>query len=179
MSASRKAAIHALLKGIETGDPAAVEVVNPDKYIQHNPQTQEGGEGPAVLFKRLSLTNPRVNLVRVFFDGDYVFAHPEYFFSRDRVGFEVFRFEGELTVEHWDNIQTRLDPNASGHSMVDGAVEIDETISTEATREHVRTFLDEALIAGRLDKLGSFVSEATFIEHSPWSGDGLAAVRAR
>ncbi len=28
-----------LLKGIETGDPAAVAVVNPDKYIQNNPET--------------------------------------------------------------------------------------------------------------------------------------------
>lgn len=36
------------------------------------------------------------------------------------VGFEVFRFEGDQTVEHWDNIQARLGPNLSGHSMVSG-----------------------------------------------------------
>ena len=71
MIAARKKQIFTLLKGIETGDEAAVAVVNKDKYIQHNPQTSEGGEGLAALFKRLSKTSPRVNLVRMFSDGDY------------------------------------------------------------------------------------------------------------
>ena len=39
--------IRTLLKGIETGDPASVSVINPDKYIQHNPQTLEGRDGLA------------------------------------------------------------------------------------------------------------------------------------
>jgi predicted SnoaL-like aldol condensation-catalyzing enzyme len=120
LTAERKDQIRALLKGIETGDPASVAVVNPDKYIQHNPQTHEGGEGLAALFKRLSRTSPRVNIVRIFSDGDFVFGHTEYDFSTSRIGFEVFRFEGEQTVEHWDNIQSRKGPNPSGHSMVDG-----------------------------------------------------------
>jgi predicted SnoaL-like aldol condensation-catalyzing enzyme len=37
--------IRALLKSIETGDSESVAVVNEAKYIQHNPQTQEGSEG--------------------------------------------------------------------------------------------------------------------------------------
>ena len=78
MTSKRKDQICALLKGIETGDPATVTVVNEEKYIQHNPQTHEGSEGLAALFKRLSETSPRVYIVRVFEDGDYVFAHTEY-----------------------------------------------------------------------------------------------------
>ncbi|MGI9342206.1 MAG: nuclear transport factor 2 family protein, partial [Gammaproteobacteria bacterium] len=66
MTAARKDKIRALLKGIETGDPAAVAVINPDKYIQHNPQTHEGREGLAALFKRLAKSAPRVNIVRAF-----------------------------------------------------------------------------------------------------------------
>ena len=62
MSNNRKRLIRALLKGIETGDDAATTVVNPNKYIQHNPQTQEGGEGLAALFKRLSKSSPKVNM---------------------------------------------------------------------------------------------------------------------
>mgnify|MGYP001815535667 FL=1 len=77
MSSTRKDQIRALLKGIESGDEAAVAVVNQEKYIQHNPQTHEGSEGLAALFKRLSRTSPRVNIVRIFEDGDYVFAHTE------------------------------------------------------------------------------------------------------
>ena len=81
MSAERKAGIKALLKGIETGDPDSVLVVNANKYIQHNPQTHEGREGLAALFKRLSQTSPRVNIARIFSDGDFVFGHTEYDFS--------------------------------------------------------------------------------------------------
>jgi predicted SnoaL-like aldol condensation-catalyzing enzyme len=40
VNSKRKDQICGLLKGIETGDPAAAAVVNPDKYIQHNPQTE-------------------------------------------------------------------------------------------------------------------------------------------
>lgn len=118
MESTRKAGIRRLLKGIETGEPSSVEVINPDKYIQHNPQTHEGREGLAQLFKRLSLTNPRVNIVRIFEDGEYVFAHTEYDFSNSNIGFEVFRFEQRMAVEHWDNIQRRKGPNDSGHTMV-------------------------------------------------------------
>jgi predicted SnoaL-like aldol condensation-catalyzing enzyme len=52
MSDRRKRLILELLKGIETGDPKAVAVVNEQKYIQHNPETHEGSEGLAALFKR-------------------------------------------------------------------------------------------------------------------------------
>jgi len=81
----RKDQICTLLKGIETSDEASVAVVNPEKYIQHSPQTHEGGEGLATLFKRLSKSSPRVNIVRVFSDGDFVFAHTEYDFSSSRI----------------------------------------------------------------------------------------------
>jgi predicted SnoaL-like aldol condensation-catalyzing enzyme len=59
MTSKRKGQIFTLLKGIETGDEASVAVVNPDKYIQHNPQTHEGGEGLAALFIRLAKSSPR------------------------------------------------------------------------------------------------------------------------
>ena len=106
-------------------------VVNFNKYIQHNPQTHEGSEGLAALFERLSKTSPRVNIVWVFEDGDYIFAHTEYDFANSNIGFEVFRFENDKAVEHWDNIQQRQDPNPSGHSMVDGPTKATDLNKTE------------------------------------------------
>ena len=166
-----------MLKGIETGDPDSVAVVNPDKYIQHNPQTHEGGEGLAALFKRLSKTSPRVNIVRIFADDDFVFGHTEYDFSTSRVGFEVFRFEGDQTVEHWDNIQSRQGPNLSGHSMVDGPTEVADLAKTEKNRELVTEFLDRVLIGRDLQKLPGFVSN-TYTEHNPMLSDGLSSLNA-
>jgi len=178
MPENRKDRIRALLKGIETGDPAAVAVVSPEKYIQHNPQTHEGSEGLAALFKRLSETSPHVNVVRAFEDGDYVFAHTEYDFSSRRIGFEVFRFEGDLTVEHWDNIQPRQGPNPSGHSMVDGPAEATDLDRTETNRETVRSFVDEVLIQRRLERLEHFIDDGRFTQHNPGIADGLPALRA-
>ena len=179
MSTSRIDRVRKLLKGIETGDPDAVSVISPQQYIQHNPQTHTGRDGLAELFARLSKTSPRVNIVRAFEDGDYVFGHTEYDFASRRVGFEVFRFDGDLAVEHWDNIQPRQGPNPSGHSMVDGPTKATDLDRTEPNRELVRRFIDRARIAGRIDALDAFVSRTRYTEHS-WDGtDGFVGLKAR
>lgn len=174
----RKELIRKLLKGIETGDPASVAVVNEAKYIQHNPQTHEGSEGLAALFARLAKTNPRVNVVRAFADGDFVFAHTEYDFSTRRIGFEVFRFEGDQAVEHWDNIQARRGPNRSGRSMVDGPTDARDLDRTEANRRLVRTVVEDVLIGRRLDLLPLYFDVEHFAQHNPDLEDGVAALRA-
>ena len=97
---SKKQKIHILLKGIETCAPEAALVVNEQVYVQHNPHTQEGTEGLAKLFARLSKSDPKVTMVRDFEDGDFIFAHMEYDFSSVKVAFEVFRFESGFAVEH-------------------------------------------------------------------------------
>ena len=178
MTKKRQEQIRTLLRGIETGHAASVAVVHPDRYIQHNPQTYEGGEGLAALFKRLSKSSPRVNIVRIFSDGDYVFGHTEYDFDTSRIGFEIFRFEGDLTVEHWDNIQPRKGPNSCGHSMVDGATESTDFDKTEPNRELVRCFIDDVLVHDHLDKLEDYIDNERYCEHNPRIGDSLSDLRA-
>jgi predicted SnoaL-like aldol condensation-catalyzing enzyme len=162
MAIAKKDQIRALLKSIETGDAASVAVVNEARYIQHNPQTHEGSEGLASLFKRLSKTEPHVNMVRGFEDGDFVFAHMEYDFKSRKICFEVFRFEDGQAVEHWDNIQERQEPNQSGHSMVDGPTEATDLELTEVNREIARSFVETVLIEGQLDRLSDFVNENNY-----------------
>ena len=178
MNSKRKNQIRTLLKGIETGDEASIAVVNSDKYIQHNTQTHEGGEGLAALFKRLSRSSPRVNIVRIFSDGEYVFAHTEYDFDTSRIGFEIFRFEGDLTVEHWDNIQPKEGPNASGRSMIDGPTDATDLNRTQYNREIVRSFVDDVLVKEHLDKLENYIDDECYVEHNPRIGDGLSALRS-
>lgn len=177
MAVNRITQIRDLLKSIETGDPGPIAVVNEAKYIQHNPQTHEGSEGLATLFARLARTEPRVNLVRGFEDGDYVFAHMEYDFSSRKICFEVFRFEDGQAVEHWDNIQDRLGPNASDRSMVDGATEVADLDQTEANRTLVHSFVRDVLIGGAHERLTEFMRD-DYAEHNPHLGDGIAAVGA-
>ena len=168
--------IRALLKSIETAVPGPIAVVNEEKYVQHNPQTQEGSEGLATLFQRLSETSPRVNIVRAFEDGDFVFAHTEYDFSRRNIGFEVFRFENGRAVEHWDNIQARLGPNQSGHSMVDGPTEAVDQELTENNRAFVRAFVETVLVDGQLGQLTDYIDDGKYVEHNPRLADGASAL---
>jgi predicted SnoaL-like aldol condensation-catalyzing enzyme len=178
MALNKKKQICELLKGIETGDPAAVSVVNEDKYIQHNPQTHEGSEGLAVLFKRLSKTSPRVNIVRVFEDGDFVFAHTEYDFDTRNIGFEIFRFEDDQAVEHWDNIQKRQGPNSSAHTMVDGSTEITDHEMTESNRMVIQSFVENLLIQEHLERLDYYINHEHYTEHNPRFGDNLVDLSA-
>jgi predicted SnoaL-like aldol condensation-catalyzing enzyme len=174
---TKKDQIRALLKSIETGEPGPVAVVNEAKYIQHNPQTHEGSEGLASLFKRLSKTSPKVNIVRAFEDGNFVFAHTEYDFSRRNIGFEVFRFEDGRAVEHWDNIQERQGPNQSGRSMVDGPAKAVDLDRTESNRDRVRSFVEVVLVGDDLDSLTEFVDADSYAEHSPLLADGVSVLR--
>jgi len=166
------------LKSIETGDSGPVAVVDEAKYIQHNPQTHEGSEGLAALFQRLSRTSPRVNIVRAFEDGDFVFAHTEYDFANRKIGFEVFRFESDRAVEHWDNIQQRQGPNQSGRTMVDGPTEAVDPELTESNRAFVRSFVASVLVDGQLDRLSDFIDEQFYAEHNPRLGDGASRLRS-
>lgn len=176
--ASKRDQIQKLLKGIETGDPEAATVVNEAKYIQHNPRTEEGSEGLASLFARLAKTNPRVNLVRVFEDGDFAFAHNEYDFNGVEVAFEVFRFEDGKAVEHWDNIQMKQPPNSSGHDMLDGETTITDLDKTEANRDLVFTFAKEVLVKRQLDLLENYIDDSV-IQHDPEAADGIVAFRRK
>jgi len=178
VTSNNKDRICRLLKGIETGDPSSVSVVNEKKYIQHNPQTREGSEGLADLFKRLSKTLPRVNIVRVFEDGDFIFAHTEYDFETRNIGFEIFRFEGDQAIEHWDNIQQRKGPNLSNHSMVDGEIDANEHEKTDNNRILIQLFIKEVLIEGHLSNLDGFINQAYYTEHSPLSSDDLGDLRS-
>ena len=178
MIGAKKEQIRALLNSIETGDPGPVAVVNEARYIQHNPQTHEGSEGLVALFKRLSKTEPRVNMVRVFEDGDFVFAHMEYDFASRKICFEVFRFEDGQAIEHWDNIQERQEPNLSGRDMVDGPTETTDHDLTESNRALVRSFVETVLVDGQLNRLTDFIDEDNYAEHNPRLADSVSTLRS-
>ena len=116
--------------------------------------------------------------MRVFEDGDYVFAHTEYQFSSSKIGFEVFRYEDDLVVEHWDNIQPREGPNPSGRSMVDGPTDATDLDQTEASRVLVRTFVDQVLVRGQIENIEDFIDRERFTQHNPHLTDDLSSLRS-
>src|SRR5579872_7281992 len=134
MEKSKKEKVVALLKSIESGDSAPVSYINPNKYIQHNLGVADGLAGFLALLAQLPENSAKVNTVRVFQDGDFVFTHNDCNFFGPKISFDIFRFEDGQIVEHWDNLQETAKPNPSGHTMVDGAVEIKDLDKTEANK---------------------------------------------
>ena len=75
MEKSKKEKVVALLKSIESGDSVSVSYINPNKYIQHNLGVADGLAGFRALLAQLPANSAKVNTVRVFQDGDFVFTH--------------------------------------------------------------------------------------------------------
>ncbi len=178
VAAARKEQVVALLKSLETGGAEAAKVLNPSRYVEHNLDKSDGTQAFLNVLKRVSPHSARVNTVRVFQDGDFVFTHTEYTGSAPKIGFDIFRFEGDKIVEHWDNVQDKPEkPNPSGHTMVDGPTEASDASKMEINKRIVQNYIEDTLIHGRLDKMASYFHDERYIQHNPRTGDGLAARR--
>jgi predicted SnoaL-like aldol condensation-catalyzing enzyme len=174
---TQKQQVVALLKAIETGDAAPVSVINPNKYIQHNLSAADGLAGFGALLQALPKGSAKANTVRVFQDGDFVFSHTEYNFFGPKIGFDIFRFEAGKIVEHWDNLQeTPAKPNPSGRTMIDGPTQPTDLEKTAANKALVRSFVDDILVNGRMEKLAGYYNGDHYIQHNPQIADGLSGL---
>lgn len=176
MDISNKEKVVALLKSIETGDTIPVGYINANKYIQHNLAVADGLAGFGALLAQLPAGSAKVNTVRAFQDGDYVFTHTDYNFFGPKIGFDIFRFEDGKIVEHWDNLQETAQPNPSGHTMTDGSTEVKDLDKTDANKTLVKNFVDDILVNGRMEKLASYFDGDNYIQHNPMIGDQLSGL---
>ncbi len=169
----------ALLNSIETGDQTAVGYVNPQKYIQHNLSVGDGLAGFGEVLQALPEGSAKVNVVRAFQDGNYVFTHTDYNFFGPKIGFDVFRFEDGLIVEHWDNLAEKAEsPNPSGHTQIDGPTEVEDIDKTEQNKAIVAGFVDAILVNGQMDRISQFIDGDNYTQHNTDIADGLSGLSA-
>lgn len=174
---SNKEKAVALLNSIESGDPKAVNYINAKEYTQHNLTAADGLAGFGALLQALPKGSAKVKVLRSFSDGDYVFTHTDYNFFGPKVGFDLFRFEDGLIVEHWDNLDVKaVKPNPSGHTQLDGNLEIVDIDRTQANKELVRNFIESILIKGEMDKITHFFNGDDYIQHNASIADGLSGL---
>jgi predicted SnoaL-like aldol condensation-catalyzing enzyme len=165
-----------LLKCFETSDRKPAAHINPNNYTQHNLAIADGVAGLAAVFQALPKGSARVNTVRVFQDGDYVFLHTEYNFFGPKIGFDIFRFEDGKAVEHWDNLQqTPSAPSPGGHTMIDGPTAATDLDKTESNKALMQSYMDD-LLAGRRDKFPDYFDGINYIQHNPWVADNLTGL---
>lgn len=167
MSLSNKEKVVALLNSIESGDQAPVAYINSKQYTQHNLAVGDGLAGFGTVLSALPKGSAKVNVIRAFEDGDYVFTHTDYNFFGPKVGFDLFRFENGLIVEHWDNLTEKAtEANPSGRTQLDGAVEIIDQDKTVQNKKLVKYFVDTILVKGQFDKLASFFDGDNYLQHN-------------
>ena len=165
-----------LLKAIETGANEPVAAINPNRYMQHNLMVEDGLAGFGKLLQQLPPKSAKVNTVRVFQEGNYVFAHTEYNFFGPKIGFDIFRFDDGKIVEHWDNLQQTAGPNPSGHTMTDGTAAVTDLDNTQFNKTLVRSFVDDILVNGRMEKLAGYFDGDNYIQHNPNIPDQLSGL---
>jgi len=166
-----------LLKSLETGQAPELGYINPSKYIQHNLAAKDGLQGLKDFLAQIPQNTISVKTVRVFQDGEHVFAHTDYDFFGPTAGFDVFRFENGKIVEHWDNLQKKpAGPNPSGHTMTDGPTEPKDLERTEENKKLVRQFLEDILVNGKLDRLAGYYDDNHYVQHNPQIGDGVSGL---
>lgn len=177
MTPSNKEKTVALLNSIETGDQSAVSYVNPTTYTQHNLAVADGLAGFGAVLQALPKNSARVNVIRSFTDGDFVFTHTDYNFFGPKIGFDIFRFENGLIVEHWDNLAEKsTTPNPSGRTQIDGPTEVKDLAKTKENKALVASFVDTILVKGEFDKLSSFFDGDHYLQHNTMIADGLSGL---
>ena len=97
---TQKEQVTALLKAIETGASEPIAYINANNYRQHNLTVADGLSGFGVALAGLKdfPQAPKVNTVRVFQDGDFVFAHTDYNFFGPKIGFDISASKTERSL---------------------------------------------------------------------------------
>ena len=173
----------ALIGTFASGDTATARELLDENYIQHNLAYGTGEEAfiGSVEYLASAPVKTTVNNIRVFEDGDYVFLQTVYNFAGagEQVAFDIFRFDadGEI-VEHWDNLASLAGENPSGHTQIDGAMEITDLDKTEENRELVENFLYDVMQGNNPDKTADYFDGDTYIQHNTAIADGVSGLNA-
>lgn len=173
---SEKQQVVDLLNSIQTGDTKPIAYINPSKYVQHNLAIKDGLAGFAEALGHLLQDSAKVNVVRTFKDGDFVFTHTEYNFFGPKAGFDIFRYEDGKIVEHWDNLQEIAKTTASGRTQFDGATEIKDLDKTEENKLLVKNLLNDVFFGKAPQKITEYISTEKYDQHNSGIKDGLAGL---
>lgn len=177
MNLSNKEKAVAVLNSIETGDQSAVAHINAKNYTQHNLAVADGLAGFGAVLSQLPKDSAKVSVKRAFEDGEYVFTHTDYNFFGPKVGFDLFKFEDGLIVEHWDNLgETASKPNPSGRTQLDGTTEIVDLDKTEENKTIVKNFVTDILMNGEMNKLTQYFDGDNYLQHNSNIADGLSGL---
>ncbi len=122
LEANKKTVLAFYEAGLKRRDfQAASQYIGP-RYVQHNPLIADGIEGFKAFLDSLSERFPglKVDIKRVFAEGDFVIAHVHGIREPGQRGsaiVDIFRLEAGKIVEHWDVMQPIPEEAANPNGM--------------------------------------------------------------
>ena len=173
----------ALIGTFASGDTATARELLDENYIQHNLAYGTGEEAFIGSVEHLASApiKTTVNNIRAFEDGSYVFLQTVYNFAGagEQVAFDIFRFDedGEI-AEHWDDMASLAGENPSGHTQIDGTMEITDLDKTEENRQLVENFLYDVMQGNAPEKTADYFDGDTYIQHNTAIADGVSGLNA-
>ena len=170
---SNKEKAIALIESLETGAKEPIAYINPEKYIQHNLGVADGLAGFGEVMANAPEGGFKAKVVRAFEDGEFVILHTAYDFFGPKAGFDIFRFEDGLIVEHWDNLTPITPPNPSNRTQLDGSTEILDIEKTVDNKALVSNFVKDVLQDGKADMLTTYINPEKYLQHNSSIADGL------
>ena len=171
----------ALIDTFATGDTDIAKELLAEDYIQHNLAYGTGRDAFISSVEYLASADEKTTVenIRAFEDGDKVFLQTVYNFAGagEQVAFDIFRFDNEGKIaEHWDNLAAKAEPNPSGHTQIDGTMEVTDFDKTEENRKLVEDFLYDVMQGNNLDKTPDYFDGDTYIQHNTGIADGVSGL---
>jgi predicted SnoaL-like aldol condensation-catalyzing enzyme len=134
----------------------------------------------AVLAAIDEATGRRNQVHRVLAQGDLVVTHatatlPD---GGQAAAFDLWRFADGRIANHWGDQEPIMAQTASGHTQVDGAVDIDPAADTQATRQLVEDTVRTILVDNDFSDLERYLAGGSYIQHNPRFADGISGLAA-
>ena len=174
----------ALIGTFASGDTELAASLLDEGYIQHNLAYGTGADAFIASIEGLAAAPEATTVenIRAFEDGEYVFLQTVYNFAGagEQVAFDIFRFDEEGKIaEHWDNLAAlATEANPSGHTQIDGTMEVTDLDKTEENRELVKNFLYDVMQGNNPDKTADYFDGDTYIQHNTAIADGVSGLNA-
>ena len=174
-------AINLYMEGIRDGNPReAITKYTGARYTQHSTGVRDGREGFIEFFEPFIARNPvrDIQVIRSIVDGQYVFLHVYQSLNNGENEWVTTDFfdtdENDKIIEHWDVISRYSPGNPSGHTSIDGPIEIKDLDKTEENKALVRSLIQDALMeGGNPQNLDRYISTDQYIQHNAEVPDGL------
>jgi predicted SnoaL-like aldol condensation-catalyzing enzyme len=166
-----------LLAGYSTGEQSGFDVIDPNKFIQHDPDIGDGLAGLKAWLASIPTGQVSVRPARVLVDGPYVAVHSTTMLpSGDTTSWDIFRFEQGKITEHWDTRQSLGPPNGAGHTELDGPTTVTDLAATEHNKSLAWTAIATVFRDGDLSQYGEPIwNAAGYIQHTEGiNSDGIA-----